>query len=119
MSESERDEARQDRERKEDELVREEAEAAAAEAGAIGGRSGTEDIDEAERPVIEAGGGEAEGFEQAEEELRDQAEHGEGRDPAADAGATESEQDPATYGEGDAVRSTQTEEDTEGGSPHG
>jgi hypothetical protein len=32
----------------------------------------------------------------------------------ADAGATESEQHPATYGEGDAVRSTESEEDMHG-----
>jgi hypothetical protein len=54
----------------------EEVDAAAEEAAAIGGVAGDEDLDPAERPVIEAGEGEAEGFEQAEEELIDHASHG-------------------------------------------
>jgi hypothetical protein len=57
-----------------------EADAAAAEAGEIGGRAPA-DEDPARRPVEEAGGGESEGFEQAEEALREHAEHG---DPAPD-----------------------------------
>jgi hypothetical protein len=57
----------------------EEAERAAAEAAGIGGDVGDEDIDPAMRPVYEHGGGEAEGFEQAEELLIDNASHG---DPA-------------------------------------
>jgi hypothetical protein len=57
-----------------DPLVREEAEAAAAEAGRIGGRA-PDDVDPADRPVQEAGGGVAEGFEQAEAALVDHAEH--------------------------------------------
>ncbi|MDQ6820904.1 MAG: hypothetical protein M3076_11330 [Actinomycetota bacterium] len=44
------------------ELERQQEDAAAAEAGAIGGRAPAED-DESLRPVKEAGGGEAEGFE--------------------------------------------------------
>lgn len=56
-----------------------EADAAAAEAAAIGGRvPEEEDLDPAERPVAEAGGGYAEGFEQAEADLIEAAEHGEG-----------------------------------------
>ncbi len=60
---------------------REQAEAAAAEAGAIGGRTSSEppseeQIDEASRAVVEGGGGEAEGFEQAERELIEHASHG-------------------------------------------
>jgi hypothetical protein len=43
----------------------EEERAAAAEAASIGGVAGDEDLPPAERPVREAGGGEAEGFEQA------------------------------------------------------
>lgn len=54
----------------------EEVDAAAEEAAAIGGVAGDEDLDPAERPVIEAGEGEAEGFEQAEQELIDHASHG-------------------------------------------
>lgn len=54
--------------------AREQAEAAAAEAAAIGGRPSSEppsqdEPDEAGRPVAEGGGGEAEGFEEAEREL--------------------------------------------------
>jgi hypothetical protein len=54
----------------------EEEEAAAAEAGRIGGVAGDEDLDPAQRPVIEAGGGVAEGFEQAEAALIEHASHG-------------------------------------------
>jgi hypothetical protein len=53
-----------------------EAEQAAAEAARIGGEAGDEQLDPAERPVLEAGGGEAEGFEQAENALIDHASHG-------------------------------------------
>ncbi|HYV15994.1 MAG TPA: hypothetical protein VE972_08230 [Conexibacter sp.] len=53
-----------------------EVDAAAAEAGRIGGVAGDEDLDPAQRPVIEAGGGEAEGFEGAEEALIEHASHG-------------------------------------------
>jgi hypothetical protein len=60
----------------------EQEDAAAAEAGAIGGRvtdNPTEaelEMDEAERPVMEAGGGESEGQELAEAELEEHASHG-------------------------------------------
>jgi len=53
-----------------------ETDAAAAEAARIGGTAGDEDLDPALRPVIEGGGGEAEGFEQAEEALVEHATHG-------------------------------------------
>ena len=73
-----------------DPLVREEEDAAAAEAGSIGGRAPEyEDeegdvVDEAERPLIEGGEGVEEGFETAENDLRESASHGENRyDPAA------------------------------------
>jgi hypothetical protein len=114
MTESEREEER-GRDPVDERRVREEADAAAAEAGAIGGRPGAgQDEDEAQRPVSEGGGGEAEGFEQAEESLRDKAEHGEGRNPESDAGEAEAGPDPAAHGEGDAVRSTETGQDTAG-----
>jgi hypothetical protein len=52
------------------------AELAAREAASIGGDSGVEETpDQAMRPVQEAGGGEAEGFEQAEEMLVEHASH--------------------------------------------
>ncbi len=53
-----------------------EVDAAAAEAAGIGGISGEEDLPPAQRPVIEAGGGEAEGFEAAEALLIEHASHG-------------------------------------------
>ena len=63
------------------------------------------------RPVEEAGGGESEGFEQAEEELREQAEHGDpASSPAADAFEPEVESDRETgaaRGEADEFRSTE------------
>lgn len=56
---------------------------AAAEAARIGGRTGDDppptdaaDRDPAMEPVTEAGGGEAEGFEEAERELIEHASHG-------------------------------------------
>jgi hypothetical protein len=84
--------------------VRKEEDAAAAEARRIGGRSGMEDMDEAKRAAAEHGGGESEGFEEAEELLEEQASHGDAYgDPLRDAGAPEAEQDPAVYGEADEI----------------
>lgn len=54
----------------------EETDAAAAEAASIGGVAGDEQLDPAMRPVVEGGGGEAEGFEEAEEALVEHASHG-------------------------------------------
>lgn len=94
--------------------IREEEEAAAAEAARIGGRSGMEDMAESERASAEHGGGEAEGFEEAEELLVEQASHGDPAvDPLHDAGAVEEERDPATHGEPDEVDSTETDVDTD------
>jgi hypothetical protein len=65
------------REEREDEaLAKEEAEAAAAEAAGIGGEVAKDSEDPAEQPLIEAGEGEAEGFELAERDLEDIASHG-------------------------------------------
>jgi hypothetical protein len=58
---------------------------------------------EARRPVEEAGGGEAEGFEQAEELLIERAENWEGRSPHHDAFPAEERTD-AEYGEADHER---------------
>lgn len=63
-------------EREEEALATEEAEAAAAEAAAIGGKVPRDSDDPAEQPLIEAGEGEAEGFELAERDLEDIASHG-------------------------------------------
>lgn len=59
-------------------LVREEEEEAAREAAGIGGAMPEDerDLDPAERPLVEAGEGEAEGFEQAERALEENASHG-------------------------------------------
>ena len=93
--------------------IREEEEAAAAEARRIGGRTGMEGMDEAQRASAEHGGGEAEGFEEAEQLLEEQATHGDPSvDPLRDAPAPEADEDVAVYGEADDVDSTETEEDT-------
>jgi hypothetical protein len=67
----------------ESDFEREEEEAAAAEAAAIGGRVTDEppmeddpEADPAQRPLIEGGEGESEGFELAERELEEHASHG-------------------------------------------
>ena len=83
-----------------------EEEAAAAEAARIGGPDPQPDLDPETRPVSEAGGGEAEGFEQAEDALVRNASHEDNvADPAADAFTPEEEADlsSAEYGEGDGV----------------
>jgi len=99
----------------ESDIVREEEAAAAAEAGRIGGVAGDEDdFDPALRPVYEAGGGVSEGFELAEADLIENAQHGDGRgDPLSDAFRPEAESDlsGATYGEGDAEKVTEVVRD--------
>jgi hypothetical protein len=98
----------------EDPLVRREEAAAAAEAGAIGGPTPTEAADEATRPVVEAGGGEAEGFEESERELAEHAAHGEDRlSPESDAFTPEVEADEssAAYGEPDEIDPTEVVRD--------
>ena len=95
-----------------DPIVAEQEAAAAAEAGAIGGQGSADDLPEAERPVAEGGGGESEGFEQAEELLEEHATHGDsGPDPTHLAGDPE---EPgaadAEYGEADQVDSSEDDE---------
>jgi hypothetical protein len=98
----------------EDFVAAEEA-AAAAEARAIGGpRLDDAHGDEAFEPVAEAGGGESEGFELAEEQLIENATHGGGRaDPIGDAFTPEVESDERTAvdGEADAERVSELDED--------
>ncbi|MEY2516281.1 MAG: hypothetical protein QOJ89_3639 [bacterium] len=88
--------------------------AAAAEAAAIGGRIpdpaggvvDDENVDEAMRPVYEAGGGEQEGFELAERDLVRNASHDDGAGyPERDAFTPEVESDLASaeYGEPDGL----------------
>jgi hypothetical protein len=93
-----------------DPLVREEEERAAAEARALGGRAPNYEVDEAWRPLEEAGEGEAEGFEEAEKELREAAQHeDDSRSPEVDRFSPEKEADRATaaYGEPDEVDPTE------------
>ena len=91
-----------------DDMVSREEDAAAAEAGAIGGRAGDEELDDAERPLAEGGEGVAEGFEQAEADLVENASHGDGEaDPLRQAGDPEAGPDPAVHGEADEIDSTE------------
>ena len=71
---------------------------------------------EEQAPVSEAGGGESEGFELAEEELVDNAE-GAGGDPLADRFEPEDaeSEDLATYGDADEIEPTEVVEDDEEG----
>lgn len=92
----------------------EETDAAAAEAASIGGVAGDEDLDPAMRPVAEGGGGEAEGFEQAEEALIEHASHGDQQSAHAvmhDAGLPEDAAANIEDGEADHERSSERPND--------
>jgi len=81
-----------------------EARAIGGHGPAVGGADPSEPIDEALRPVYEAGGGEAEGFELAERDLVRNASHDDGAGfPERDAFTPEAESDlsGAEYGEAD------------------
>jgi hypothetical protein len=99
-----------------DELAPKEAEAAAREAARIDGPGAEDDIPEEQRPVVEGGGDEAEGFEQAEEELVEVASHG---DPAPDptelVGEPEDDRADPDYGEPDRIESTERTDEREEG----
>jgi len=103
---------------RDDDVVREEEEAAAAEARAIGGNPGEDPTEadpdrfdgergEAFRAVEEAGGGEAEGFEQAEAMLIDRATDWQQSSPLVDAERTDEDERAFetrdNYGEADDV----------------
>jgi hypothetical protein len=70
-----------------------------------------ERLDPARKPVEESGGGVSEGFEQAEEDLIENASHGDGRgDPETDAidnENVEAEESTAEYGEADGAEGTE------------
>ena len=100
-------------------MIAEQEELAAQEAAAIGGRAGDEGVDPAERPVREAGGGESEGFELAEQDLIRHASHADDRSDSIvfhDAGEPEVESDRQTaeFGEADSVDSTSRATEDEG-----
>jgi hypothetical protein len=101
--------------------VREQADRAAEEAARIGGQTSSEPSpsrppDEAERPLAEAGQGEAEGFEQAERELSEHATHSDehaARRAIQDAPPDEADDTRAAEGgDADEERSSQRDEDT-------
>ncbi|WP_205699394.1 hypothetical protein [Conexibacter sp. SYSU D00693] len=97
-------------------LVADEAAAAAAEAAMIGGpHQDDAGGDPAMEPVYEAGGGEQEGFELAEQDLIENATHGDGGgNPLRDAFRPEVESDASTaaYGDPDQERVSEVVEDT-------
>ena len=102
-------------ERDEDFAAREER-AAAAEAARIGGEPLDDGLDPAQRPLVEAGEGEAEGFELAEQDLVRNATHDDGEgDPRADAfsGEVEADRAGAAYGEPDEEDTTEPVRDPE------
>ena len=91
-----------------------EIDAAAAEAAKIGGVAGDEDLDPAQRAVIEGGGGESEGFELAEEALIEHASHGDQQAAHAiihDAAQPEDEGATRIDGEADRERSSEVPQD--------
>jgi hypothetical protein len=102
-------------------LEREQEDLAAAEAARIGGSPTSEppptdraDMDEAHRPLIEAGEGESEGFEQAERELIEHASHGDEHSPfqiIEDAWDEDEEEPVGGRGEPDHEYSSELEED--------
>jgi hypothetical protein len=102
-----------------DELAAREADRAAAEAAAVGGRVSSEgppeeSVNEAERPLAEAGEGEAEGFEEAERELIEHASHGDqhaARRAIQDAPSESDDQLAAESGEADHEHSSARDED--------
>ncbi|HWH94303.1 MAG TPA: hypothetical protein VNT03_10620 [Baekduia sp.] len=98
-----------------DDFVAAEEAAAAAEARGIGGpRLDDAHGDEAFEAVYEAGGGEAEGFEAAEDALIENASHGDGRaDPIGDAFTPEAEADETTVRDGEADEERVSEVDAD------
>jgi hypothetical protein len=91
-----------------------ETDEAAREAAEIGGKAGDEELDPAQRPVMEAGGGVAEGFEGAEEALIDHASHGDQQPAHAilhDQGPLEEENVRREDGETDHERSSEVKTD--------
>lgn len=98
----------------------EQADLAAAEAARLGGAPSTEDspadeLDEAQRPLAEAGQGEAEGFEQSEEQLIEHSSHGDehaARRAIEDATTEQGDARAAQQGDPDYERSSEREEDT-------
>jgi hypothetical protein len=83
------------------EFVSEEEAEAAKEAAGIGGSVPADTDDPAQQPVVEGGEGESEGFELAEQDLEDIAEHGDEHRFPDGMAQPEEPQDPDEYGEPD------------------
>lgn len=97
-------------ERDERSFEQQQEDAAAAEAAGIGGVAGDEDLDPAQRPLIENGEGVAEGFEQSEEDLIEHASHGDqhsARMPYYNAGEPEDDRVTSEDGEADHEKSSE------------
>jgi hypothetical protein len=88
-------------EERDEEFVEEEEAEAAQEAAAIGGTRKPDTDDPAQEPLVEAGEGESEGFELAEKDLEDIAEHGDEHRFPDGMAQPEEPQDTDEYGEPD------------------
>jgi hypothetical protein len=86
---------------RDEDFVEDEEAAAAKEAAGIGGAVAKDTDDPAEQPVIEGGEGESEGFELAEKDLEDIAEHGDEHRFPDGMAQPEEPQDPDEFGEAD------------------
>ena len=92
----------------------EDEEAAAEEAGAIGGPDPDPNVDPSERARRESGEGESEGFELAEEELERNATHDDpAGNPMLDRFSDEDADSGATYGDADDSQDDETAEEFE------
>jgi hypothetical protein len=86
---------------RDEEFVEEEEAEAAREAAGVGGNVPADTDDPAQQPLIEGGEGEAEGFELAEKDLEEIAEHGDEKHFPDGLAKPEEPQDPDEYGEAD------------------
>jgi hypothetical protein len=88
-------------EERDEAFVEEEEEEAALEAARVGGDAPRDADDPADQPLAEAGEGESEGFEIAEEELEEHASHGDQHRFPDSVVPDPEEPQPAEYGEPD------------------
>jgi hypothetical protein len=88
-------------EKRDEDFVEEEEAAAAREAAGVGGNVPPDTDDPAQQPLIEGGEGEAEGFELAEKDLEDIAEHGDEHRFPDGLAQPEERQDTDAFGEAD------------------
>jgi hypothetical protein len=86
---------------KDEALIEEEEEEAALEASRIGGPAPVDVTDPADQPLAEAGEGESEGYELAEKDLQNIAEHGDEHRFPDSAVPDAEEPQQAEYGEAD------------------